>query len=102
MPTTEYGRAAIELCEALIGRASVTPDDAGCQSLMTQRLEAAGFTCEAMPSGDVDNFWAIRGGDGPTLVFAGHTDVVPTGKAPGDVIGEPSTSRVQTLAGDGS
>ena len=79
MPTTEYGRAAIELCEALIGRASVTPDDAGCQSLMTQRLEAAGFTCEAMPSGDVDNFWAIRGGDGPTLVFAGHTDVVPTG-----------------------
>lgn len=79
MPTTEYGRAAIELCEALISKASITPEDAGCQALMIERLEAAGFQAEPMPSGEVSNFWATRGGDGPTLVFAGHTDVVPTG-----------------------
>ncbi len=80
MPTTEYGRAAIELTKTLIERNSTTPEDAGCQALMMQRLTAAGFTCEAMRFGDVDNFWATRGPcDGPTLVFAGHTDVVPTG-----------------------
>lgn len=79
MPTTKYGAEAVALTEALIREASVTPDDATCQELMMRRLEAAGFNCESMPSGDVSNFWATRGSDGPTLVFAGHTDVVPTG-----------------------
>lgn len=63
----------------LIRRRSVTPDDDGCQTLMMQRLEAIGFTCTKLRFGEVDNFWAIRGTDGPILAFAGHTDVVPTG-----------------------
>jgi len=79
MPTTEYGKSAIDLTRALIERASVTPTDAGCQALMMERLEALGFRCEPMRFGDVDNFWAVIGDQGPTLVFAGHTDVVPTG-----------------------
>ena len=79
MPTTEYGKSAIDLTRALIERASVTPKDAGCQALMMERLEALGFRCEPMRFGDVDNFWAVIGDQGPTLVFAGHTDVVPTG-----------------------
>lgn len=79
MPTTEYGKAAIELTCELIKRASVTPEDAGCQVLMMDRLKALGFRCEPMRFAEVDNFWATHGTDGPTLVFAGHTDVVPTG-----------------------
>lgn len=79
MPTTEYARAAVELTEQLIRKASVTPDDAGCQQLMMERLSAIGFTCEPMRFGNVENFWAVLGDEGPTLVFAGHTDVVPTG-----------------------
>lgn len=70
---------ALDLCCELIRRQSVTPDDAGCQSLMIQRLEAIGFECHALRFGDVDNFWAEHGSQGPILVFAGHTDVVPTG-----------------------
>ena len=76
----------LRLAEALIGLPSITPDDAGCQALLAQRLTAMGFTCEHLPSGPadarVDNLWALRpsGTPGaPTLVFAGHTDVVPTG-----------------------
>lgn len=69
----------IALAKQLISRASVTPDDAGCQELMIARLEAIGFTIERMRFDDVDNFWARRGVDGPLLAFAGHTDVVPTG-----------------------
>ena len=68
-----------DLACALIRRASVTPDDAGCQQLMGERLRAAGFRCETLRFGDVDNLWAVRGEDGPLLCFAGHTDVVPTG-----------------------
>lgn len=79
MPTTEYGQSAIALTRELIARPSVTPSDAGCQSLMMERLEAVGFRCEPMVFGDVTNFWATWGDSGPTLVFAGHTDVVPTG-----------------------
>lgn len=67
------------LCEALIARPSVTPEDAGCQALITQRLEALGFACEAMESGAVANLWARRGTGSPVVVFAGHTDVVPAG-----------------------
>lgn len=63
----------------LIARASVTPDDAGCQALIARRLSAAGFRCESLRFGDVDNLWAVHGTDGPTLVLLGHTDVVPPG-----------------------
>ena len=63
----------------LIARQSVTPADNGCQQLMMQRLEAAGFRTEKMDFGSVENFWAVHGTSGPVLCFAGHTDVVPTG-----------------------
>jgi succinyl-diaminopimelate desuccinylase len=66
------------LCE-LIRRNSVTPDDAGCQEIISDRLSSIGFTCESMPFGAVRNLWARRGSDGPVLCFAGHTDVVPPG-----------------------
>ena len=69
----------LELACELIRRASVTPLDEGCQSLMIERLAAAGFAVEPMHIEDVENFWARRGGEGPVLCFAGHTDVVPTG-----------------------
>ena len=69
----------LELCCELIRLPSVTPKDAGCQDLMIGRLNAIGFHCEKLKFGEVDNFWAERGGDGPLFVFAGHTDVVPTG-----------------------
>lgn len=65
-------------CE-LIRRRSVTPLDDGCQQLMIERLEALGFCVVKLPFGDVENFWAVHGKNGPTLCFAGHTDVVPTG-----------------------
>ncbi|QOW21358.1 succinyl-diaminopimelate desuccinylase [Novilysobacter avium] len=68
-------------CE-LIGRRSVTPDDAGCQTLLAGRLQRAGFACEHLRFGAVDNLWATHGeGEGPTLVLLGHTDVVPPGPA---------------------
>jgi succinyl-diaminopimelate desuccinylase len=69
------------LLEALIARRSVTPHDDGCQALVSARLAAAGFECEPVPRGQVSNLWAIRrcGEAGPTLCFAGHTDVVPPG-----------------------
>ena len=69
----------LELCSELIRRPSVTPEDAGCQTLMMGQLSALGFDCLPLPFGDVSNFWAERGKGGPILVFAGHTDVVPTG-----------------------
>jgi succinyl-diaminopimelate desuccinylase len=78
-------RAALRLAETLIARPSVTPDDAGCQELLKARLEPLGFHCESIASGPehfrVTNLWALRRGSksGPTLAFAGHTDVVPTG-----------------------
>ena len=68
-------------CE-LMRRRSVTPDDAGCQALIAQRLARAGFTIENLRYGDVDNLWATHSGSGapgPTLMFLGHTDVVPSG-----------------------
>ncbi|MGB3425183.1 MAG: succinyl-diaminopimelate desuccinylase [Castellaniella sp.] len=67
------------LARALIARPSVTPDDAGCQDLITERLQPLDFVCESLPSGPVSNLWARRGTTAPLLVFAGHTDVVPTG-----------------------
>ena len=69
----------IELLSELVRRRSVTPDDAGCQALLAERLEPLGFTCETMQFNDVTNLWARRGTEGPVLCFAGHTDVVPPG-----------------------
>src|SRR5210317_478624 len=71
--------ATLELASALIARPSVTPDDAGCQQLLIERLQAIGFSCETMVFGEVTNLWARRGSDAPLLAFAGHTDVVPSG-----------------------
>ena len=68
-----------ELASALIRRASVTPDDAGCQPLLAERLGAIGFEIEHLRFDDVDNLWARRGTEGPVFAFAGHTDVVPPG-----------------------
>lgn len=70
----------IALASELIGRRSVTPEDAGCQDLMIARLEALGFHINKLRFDDVDNFWAVKGEDGPLFAFAGHTDVVPTGE----------------------
>lgn len=77
--TDPVKHAAIVLLNELIRRESVTPDDAGCQGLIGERLAALGFACESMPFGDVSNLYARRGGSGPVLCFAGHTDVVPPG-----------------------
>ncbi|MCE7951275.1 MAG: succinyl-diaminopimelate desuccinylase [Xanthomonadales bacterium PRO7] len=65
-------------CE-LIGCRSLTPDDAGCQTLIGERLQRAGFTIEHLRYGDVSNLWATHGSGDPVFVFLGHTDVVPTG-----------------------
>lgn len=73
--------SVVELTAELIRRASVTPDDAGCQALIAQRLQHAGFRVEPLCYGEVDNLWAVHGEDGPTLAFLGHTDVVPSGPA---------------------
>ena len=69
----------LALAKALIARRSLTPDDAGCQDILVERLSKLGFTIERMRFGQVDNFWARRGAKGPVVCFAGHTDVVPTG-----------------------
>ena len=66
------------LCD-LIRRRSVTPDDAGCQALLSERLEPLGFDCETLQFNDVTNLWARRGNGSPVFCFAGHTDVVPPG-----------------------
>ncbi len=79
--------ATLALAQQLIARPSVTPDDGGCLHLLAAELEPLGFACERIDSGPVDfrvaNLWALRqgraGAAGPTLVFAGHVDVVPTG-----------------------
>lgn len=69
----------LELAKQLIERPSQTPRDAGCQEIMIARLAPLGFKVERLRFGDVENFWAIRGSAKPLVVFAGHTDVVPTG-----------------------
>jgi succinyl-diaminopimelate desuccinylase len=71
--------SALELAKELIARRSVTPEDDGCQPLLAERLQRAGFRCEPMRFGAVDNLWARRGTGRPLVCFAGHTDVVPTG-----------------------
>ena len=73
--------ATFDLACELIRRPSVTPDDAGCQALMAERLRRLGFRIEPLRFGDVDNLWARRGDADPLFCFAGHTDVVPPGPA---------------------
>lgn len=79
MQTTKAHTDAIALTKELIEKQSVTPADDGCQPLMAERLSNIGFTCESLPAEEVLNLWATRGDEGPLLVFAGHTDVVPPG-----------------------
>ncbi|MGB0223035.1 MAG: M20/M25/M40 family metallo-hydrolase, partial [Luminiphilus sp.] len=79
MTTTDLSHPSIELTKSLIARPSVTPDDHGCQQIMSERLQRLGFRCEQLDRGGVENLWATWGDSGPMLVFAGHTDVVPTG-----------------------
>ena len=69
----------VQLASDLINIDSVTPDDKGCQELMIKRLENIGFKIERLRFGEVDNFWAKHGDAEPLFVFAGHTDVVPSG-----------------------
>ena len=71
--------ATLSLAKDLISQISVTPEDANCQAMMMARLEDIGFSTEKLNFGEVENFWARRGTEGPLLAFAGHTDVVPTG-----------------------
>ncbi|GAA5127987.1 succinyl-diaminopimelate desuccinylase [Alloalcanivorax gelatiniphagus] len=69
----------LDYAKELIRRPSVTPEDEGCQDWMIEKLEALGFRCETLWFEEVRNLWARRGEGGPLFVFAGHTDVVPTG-----------------------
>lgn len=78
---TEHGPAGatLRLARELISRRSITPEDAGCQDLLANRLEPLGFTIEQIRCGEVSNLWARRGSAAPLVCFAGHTDVVPAG-----------------------
>lgn len=69
----------LELTRDLISRRSVTPEDAGCLTLIAERLAAVGFRIERLRFADVDNLWATHGSESPVLTFLGHTDVVPSG-----------------------
>ena len=71
--------SVVSLSENLLSRASVTPEDAGCQQLIAEQLSASGFNIEHMRFGEVDNLWARRGDQSPLFIFLGHTDVVPVG-----------------------
>lgn len=71
--------ATLTLTQDLIRCPSITPDDAGCQKIISERLKKLGFTIESMRFNQVDNLWARRGTQAPLIVFAGHTDVVPPG-----------------------
>ena len=71
--------SVLDLTRELVARPSVTPEDAGCQGVIAERLAAIGFHLEPMKFGDVTNLWARRGEAAPLLCLAGHTDVVPTG-----------------------
>ena len=85
---TTHQQQTLDLSIALLERPSVTPDDDGCQDILSERLQQVGFDCEFMYYGDrqakgehaeVKNLWARRGKEDPVICFAGHTDVVPTG-----------------------
>lgn len=72
---------SIQLAQQLIQIDSVTPEDKGCQTLIADYLAPLGFKTESMRFGEVDNIWTRKGTESPCFVFAGHTDVVPTGPA---------------------
>ncbi|MCL6485224.1 MAG: M20/M25/M40 family metallo-hydrolase, partial [Janthinobacterium lividum] len=69
----------LALTEKLLALSSVTPDDKGCQQHLIELLTPLGFVCETIQSNGVTNLWARRGTTSPVFVFAGHTDVVPSG-----------------------
>ncbi len=93
----------LSLARELIRRPSVSPLDAGCQTLIAELLGKAGFTTEQLRFGDVDNLWARRGSASPALVFAGHTDVVPSGpREQWDVDPFAATVSGDTLMGRGA
>src|SRR5579872_6776387 len=71
--------SVIELTKALLACPSITPQEAGCHRIISQRLKALGFKLESFPFGEVSNLWARFGEEEPLFVFAGHTDVVPPG-----------------------
>lgn len=75
----EQQSPSVALASALISRASVTPEDAGCQALIAERLEPLGFDSYWLGRGEVSNLLCLRGNRGPLLLFLGHTDVVPPG-----------------------
>lgn len=72
-------QTTLELAKALIACPSITPNDAGCQAILSARLQAAGFTVTDLPFGEVKNLWATHGTGAPFILFQGHTDVVPPG-----------------------
>ncbi len=78
---TDWNKAVLDLTRDLVRMQSVTPADSGCQAMLGNALQEAGFRLESMPFGEVENLWARRGDGGPLLCFAGHTDVVPPGPA---------------------
>lgn len=69
----------LDLTSNLIARESVTPEDAGCQAMLSERMQAKGFKCEQLDFVDVKNLFVTHGFGGPTMLFLGHTDVVPPG-----------------------
>ena len=69
----------IKLAQKIIQLDSITPEDKGCQKIIADYLKPLGFNVENMPFTEVTNLWAKKGNSSPCIVFAGHTDVVPTG-----------------------
>lgn len=86
----------LDLAKSLISRPSVTPEDNGCQALISERLGKIGFECTNMPSGAVSNLWARHGTVAPLLCMAGHTDVVPPGP-----VGEWASAPFEPVIRDG-
>jgi succinyl-diaminopimelate desuccinylase len=78
-PAASAETTTLALARTLLARPSVTPEDGGCQDLIAERLQSCGFRAERFDRGGVRNLWLRRGSAGPLFVFAGHTDVVPTG-----------------------
>jgi succinyl-diaminopimelate desuccinylase len=72
---------SLDLAKALIARRSITPDEAGCLDLLSDRLHRAGFVCERIDRGGVRNLWAVHGSGAPAICLAGHIDVVPPGRS---------------------
>lgn len=81
MTTATKLAPVVELAHALIACQSITPKDDGCQKIIKKHLALAGFHCETMVFGEVENLWAKFGNEGPLVLFLGHTDVVPPGSA---------------------